>query len=158
MTKTILNRNDPIPDNEFVVRYCRKTGWKRKRNGSYNIKPNAFKSGTSPDDGVSVNWLGYFRRSESESLVKVCETTTYCGIDGHGRFLRLNTTDIRKFGSESMGTPLVTRYRPGSNNTNPSHAEIFPGGNRAFNALAACANRRGKVLEVPDEFKRPSSA
>ena len=153
MPKIDLKYGDPIPDAEHIVRYCKRKTWKRKRGGGYEIRAGAFKSGSNPLGGVSVNWLGHFGKDEEAALKKVCETTTYMGIKGSGRFLRLNTTEIRKIVVESLGRSLVTKFRPGCNNTNPSHAEIFPSGDAVFKALALCAESHGAILEVPDNYK-----
>ena len=153
MTTIDLKYNAPIPDGEFVVRYCRKNTWEMRRDGSVSIRAGAFKSGSNPLNDISVNWLGHFGRDEEKTLNKVCETTSYCGINGSGRFLRLITTDIRKIFVESLGRSLVTKYRPGPNNTNPSHADICPSGDAVFKALALCAKHHGAILEVPDKYK-----
>lgn len=149
---TELKYGDLIPDGEYVVRYCRKYSWKMRRDGSFRIKAGAFKSGSSPLSGVSVNWLGYFGRDDEIALNKVCETTSYRGIEASGRFLKLDTADIRKINIESLDRTLVTKYRPGRNGTNPSHAEIFPSGDAVFKALALCAQHRGAILETPVKY------
>ena len=153
MTTTDLEYNSPIPDGEFVVRFCRKYTWKVKRDGTYNIRAKAFRSGRSPANDISVNWLGHFKGDESFCLNRVCETTTYCGINGCGIFVRLDTTSIRKIYIESLNESLITRYRPEEDGKNPSHAEICPGGDAVFKALALHANKCGVVLEVPDAHK-----
>lgn len=150
---TRLNYGDLIPDEEHVVRYCRKNKWKKKNGEGYEIKADAFRSGSDPTADISVNWLGYFGNDEAVSLNKVCETTTYRGINESGVFLKLNTTEIRKIFVESLGRPLATKYRPGCNNKNPSHAEICPSGDAVFKALALHAESHGTVIKVPDDYK-----
>ena len=138
---------DPIPDDEYIVRYCRKYSWERRLSGGYKVKTKAFRSGSDPDGGISVNWLGRFGKNEEISLKKVCETTTYGGINSDGVFLKFNTRDIRKISIESLPGSLGTIFCP--DKPNESHAEIRPSGDAVFKALALHAESHGSLLEVP---------
>ena len=154
MTTTDLQYDDPIPDGEFIVRYCRGCTWKRRSNGKHRIKAGAFKSGSSPLYGISVNWMGYFSSDDNTSLNEVCETTTYGGINENGLFVKLSTSDIRKIQIESLSERLDIKYRPECDNKNPSHSEILPTGEPVFKALATLAKEQGVMLEVPENFRK----
>ena len=153
MTTTNLEYDDPLPDDEFIVRYCRKYSWKLKNDGRRTIEAKAFRSGRDPLADISVNWMGYFGRNDSKSLNGVCETTTYNGINRDGLFAKLNTTDIKKIYIESLGRKLITKYRPECDGQNPSHAEICPPGDDVFKALARLASEHGTILEVPENHR-----
>ena len=154
MTANDLQYDDPIPDDEFVLRYCRGNRWKLRSNGRYRIKAGAFKSGSEPLADISVNWMGYYGDDDNISLNKVCKYTTYNGINKDGKFVKLNTTDIRKIHIESLSGNLDIRYRPERNDKNPSHADICPSGDAIFKGLARLANEKGVVLEVPEKYRK----
>ena len=97
--------------------------------------------------------MGYYSSDDNTSLNEVCENTTYRGINKEGKFVKLNTTDIRKIRIESLGKPLEIKYRPECDDENPSHSEICPAGDAIFKALARLANEKGVILEVPENFR-----
>ena len=153
MTTTELKYDDPIPNDEPISRYCRGNSWKKRSNGDCKIKAKAFRSGSSPTDDISVNWMGYFGSDDSISIYQVCETTTYNGINKKGIFVKLNTTDIRRIHIESLSQNLNIKYRPECDDENPSHSEICPAGDAVFMALAKLANEKGTIIEVPEDFR-----
>ena len=81
------------------------------------------------------------------ALQRVCETTTYQGIDQSGKFVKLKSGDIRKIYIESLHTNLSAFYTP--SHSNVSHAKIRPSGDAVFAALAAHSERYGSLLDVP---------
>ncbi len=147
MTRSEVRPGDALPDDEQIVRYCRRGSWRRLRAEGFRVKARAFRSGRHPEAAISVNWLGYFREDDQVALQRICETTTYQGIDQNGKFVKLSSGDIRKIYIESLHTNLNAYFTP--SHSNVSHAEIRPSGDAVFVALAAHAERYGSLLDVP---------
>ena len=122
MKRSEVRSGEALPDDEHVVRYCRRGSWRRLRGGGFRVKARAFRSGRHPEAAISVNWLGYFGEDDQSSLQRVCGTTTYQGIDQRGKFVKLNSGDIRKIYIESLHTNLSVYFTPA--HANVSHAEI----------------------------------
>ena len=147
MKKSEVRSGEALPDHEHVVRYCGRGSWRRLRGGGFRVKAKAFRSGRHPEAAISVNWLGYFGEDDQSSLQRVCGTTTHQGIDQRGKFVKLNSGDIRKIYIESLHTNLSVYFTPA--HANVSHAEIRPSGDAVFVALAAHTERYGSLLDVP---------
>jgi hypothetical protein len=147
MPTSEVQPGEVLPDEEHVVRYCRRGSWRRLRGEGFRVKARAFRSGRHPEAAISVNWLGYFGEDDQLALQRVCETTTYQGIDQSGKFVKLKSGDIRKIYIESLHTNLSAFYTP--SHSNVSHAEIRPSGDAVFAALAAHSERYGSLLDVP---------
>jgi hypothetical protein len=147
MPTSEVQPGEVLPDEEHVVRYCRRGSWRRLRGEGFRVKARAFRSGRHPEAAISVNWLGYFGEDDEFALQRICETTTYQGIDQSGKFVKLNSGDIRKIYIESLHTNLSAYFTP--SHSNVSHAEIRPSGDAVFVALAAHAERYGSLLDVP---------
>ena len=147
MTMSEVRPGDALSDDEQLVRYCRRGSWRRLRGEGFRVRARAFRSGRHPEAAISVNWLGYFGEDDEFALQRICETTTYQGIDQSGKFVKLNSGDIRKIYIESLHTNLSAYFTP--SHSNVSHAEIRPSGDAVFVALAAHAERYGSLLDVP---------
>ena len=140
--------NREVPNTDHVVRYLNKEKW-CPSDGS-GLKPSAFESGTSPTDGVSVNWLEFFHKeNEVKSLTEIKKTCGLCTRKS-GRFLKLRVGDIKKIASE-ISPPVTVIHDGHEKGTNKSHAEIHPPIQATFVALVLCAEHYGTYLEVPSE-------
>lgn len=143
-----INEGEPIPDGEYVVRYCRPGAWSLRDSGGFVIHQDAFHNHLHPNEGVSVNWLGYWCENLKCALQKVRETMTYKGLRKEGRFVSLNSTGIKTTRAKGSRSSLELLHRP--RGKNKSHAVILPPGRETEAALRALAEKDGQLLEVPD--------
>ena len=150
MSKHSLKKGDPIPDDEYVVRYCQEGTWTIEREIGYVFFQEAFESERFPDEGVSVNWFGYWRGGDEHALRRILETTGHKGMRQEGRFLRLKSDDIRKLGLESSNNHLNVYYHP--RGENKSHSEILPPGDEARIALRVHVEQAPCVMEFPSKL------
>ena len=141
-----MRRSIPVKDPSFPAANRERKN-RRKRGEGFRVRARAFRSGRYLEAAKSVNWLGYFGEDDQFALQRVCETTTYQGIDQRGRFVKLKSVDIRKIYIESFHTNLSAYFTP--SRFNVSHTEIRPSGDAVFTALAAHAERYGSLLDVP---------
>ena len=96
MSSHSLRNEEPIPDNDHVVRYCQEGKWKQRQGDGVVIYQDAFESENHPELGISVNWLEYWKCSEKEALRRIVNTSGHQGMRPEGRFLKLKSQDIRE--------------------------------------------------------------
>ena len=120
-------RNDPLPDEHHVARYCTPS---RVEDGLPLVEAFTLRQA---DEYLSVNWLEYFNTPDLTTAVECVREafgTKQYKLGPNGRFAVLNVEAAKYAAQKATGALPAIKHRPCPND--PSHAGIFGGTTHNF--------------------------
>ncbi len=142
---------DELPDGAQVVRYVRPSHI--RENGSAAGRAFRLRVG---EEGLSVNWLGYFMRLSKPEQVREVRRLSRMSLSRNGRFAELNVGTVKQSVRAELPELPVLRFvhdpptANGAHEADPSHSLVIglprPADSRMAAAVGDLIARRAQGL------------